>query len=438
MKEVINFIEKNIDKNSTLVLGISGGPDSMALLNIFLNLKEKLNLTLICAHINHNVREESIIEQEYLDKYCKENNIIFEYIKIDEWGTGNFEYEARKVRYEFFDKLINKYNAKYLLTAHHGDDLVETVLMRLLRGSTIKGYAGIERVIDNGKYLIIRPFLTITKQDIVDYCKQNNLVYFIDKTNLENVHKRNRFRNNILPLLKQEEKNVHLKFYDFSKQLLEYNDYINKVTKTELDKVFINNELNIELFNKIDLLIQKNIINNILYNIYLNDIDKITKQHVDMVFNLINSNKANTFISLPNIKLIKNYNTITIKKELEETNTYSCILNDEVVINDCVIKKINYTDSNNNYHTRLNSKDIKLPLYIRTRLDGDKIEVKNMSGTKKVKDIFIDSKIELNKRNTWPILVDSNNIVLWIPGIKKSKYDKKITDEYDIVLEYQI
>ena len=143
MNEVYDYLlnKSGIRYRDTIVLGISGGPDSMALLSIMLKLKSELDLVLIVAHVNHNVREESKEEEEYVRKYAKEIGVIFEGLSVKNWGDDNFENEARTVRYNFFEKIVREYNAKYLMTAHHGDDLIETILMRIVRGSTLKGYS---------------------------------------------------------------------------------------------------------------------------------------------------------------------------------------------------------------------------------------------------------------------------------------------------------
>ena len=143
-----------------IVIGCSAGPDSMALVDMLLKIREKYELSLIIAHVNHNVREESYEEAEYVKKYCESNNIVFETMIIEEYGDDNFENEARTIRYNFFDSLIQKYNADYLMTAHHADDLIETILMRMVRGSNLSGYAGFKKIVQMDNYLIVRPHIS--------------------------------------------------------------------------------------------------------------------------------------------------------------------------------------------------------------------------------------------------------------------------------------
>ena len=136
MNEAYKYLDKLIKNDDKVVVATSGGPDSMALLHLVMQVRKQKNMQIICAHVNHNTgRIGQQEEQEYVKNYCEKNNLIFETMKIENYSDDNFENEARNKRYEYFNKLIKKYNASYLFTAHHGDDLIETILMRIVRGS---------------------------------------------------------------------------------------------------------------------------------------------------------------------------------------------------------------------------------------------------------------------------------------------------------------
>ena len=169
MKDVYDYLRGKVEYRDTVVLGISGGPDSMALLKVVMNLKQELDLIVVVCHINHNIREESKTEEEYLREFCKNEGLIFEAMKIESYGEDNFHNEARTMRYNFFDKICKEYNAKYLMTAHHGDDLIETILMRIVRGSTLKGYSGFSKEVIKEDYTILRPLISVTKETLVKY-----------------------------------------------------------------------------------------------------------------------------------------------------------------------------------------------------------------------------------------------------------------------------
>ena len=441
MEEVYEFIGKKLKltETDTVVIGVSGGPDSMALLYIMNQFKEKIGFKIICAHVNHNKRPESEKEQKCLEKYCKENNIIFEYIKINNWGDDNFHNEARMVRYNFFDEIVNIYSARYLMTAHHGDDLIETILMRIVRGSTLKGYGGFSRIVDKGNYTLVRPLITVTKTEIEDFDIKNNIWYAIDSSNNEDHYTRNRYRHKVLPFLKKEDPNVHKKFLKYSKTLIENNEFIENEAIKCFNKVFHNGNLNIDKFVQLDKVIQNKIIYNILERIYGDDLFIICDAHVDLIFNLISSNKSNSIVHLPNnLVVIKSYNDLVFTYDEEQTDKYSIeVINIVNLPNGKIIEKIEDTNEISNNVIRLNSKEIALPLYVRNKRNGDKMTIKGMTGTKKISDIFIDDKIKTSERNAWPVVLDSEENIVWLPGLKKSKFDKKISQEYDIILKYR-
>ena len=164
MNKSIDFINNNIEDASTVVVAVSSGPDSMALLNLLLEVRNKKKLKIVIAHINHNLRDESKEEFEFTMKYAKKKKCEFEGILFDNYKTNSIENEARERRYAFFEDILKKYDSKYLLTAHHGDDLIETILMRITRGSNIKGYAGFQISTDKKTYKIIKPLIYLTKE----------------------------------------------------------------------------------------------------------------------------------------------------------------------------------------------------------------------------------------------------------------------------------
>ena len=438
MKEAYLYLNKLLKDNDKIVIATSGGPDSMALL--YLTMQVKKNIKIICAHVNHNTgRVGQNEEQEYVKNFCKKNNIIFETMKIENYSDDNFENEARNKRYEYFDKIIKKYEAKYLLTAHHGDDLMETILMRIVRGSSLKGYAGFMKETQKKNYKVIRPLIEVTKDDILKYNEQNQIKYFIDKTNYDENYTRNRYRKNILPKLKEEDKNVHLKFYKFSKILNEYNNYIDKEVENKLKKIYVDNTLDLDLLKKEEKIIALKIINIILENIYQENLFLITDIHSLMIYELAFNKKANTKINLPNNLIVsKNYNKLKFIKEEEQKDEYEVEIIDYVKLpNNHQINVIESIDSDSNYICRLSKKDVLFPLHVRNRKDGDKMEIKGLNGTKKINDIFINSKIVMEERNKWPIVVDSKGTIVWLPGLKKSKFDKTKDEKYDIILKYQ-
>ncbi len=438
MKETIAYLNSLLTKGDTIVIGLSGGPDSMCLLDIINRLNK--NITIICAHINHNIREESVDEMKFIESYCRQNNFILEtttFAKKSEDKNYN-ELELREKRYEYFKKIIDKYQSPYLFTAHHGDDLIETIQMRITRGSNLKGYSGFQVSTKKDTYQIIRPLIFMTKDEIMAYVKEHNIPYVLDKTNEQDNYTRNRYRHHLLPFLKQENPNIHLKYLKFSRELTRYYQFIDRLVQTEIVNRYANNILDLTDFKDVDPLIQTKIIEYILDNNYEKNLYLVNDKHVQMILDIITNPRPNININLPDqLKISKSYNKLKISRSKEVIKPYNIQIKEETVLpNGHVIKRIAKTDSNTNNYIKLNSNEIKLPLYVRNRNNGDKMIVKNMKDYKKLKDIYINSKLTKEERDNQPIVVDSNNEILWLPGLKKSQFDKSKTGNYDIILWY--
>ncbi len=440
MEEVLIYL-KNIFKNKkrhTIVLANSGGPDSMSLLYVLLLLRDELNLEIISAHVNHNIRVESASEEKILKKFCKDNKVIFESMKIKKYNSANFHKEARDIRYRFFEKVLKKYNADILMTAHHGDDLIETILMRIVRGSTLKGYSGFSQYAQNDWYTIIRPLIYLSKEEILEFNKKNNIEYVIDKSNFKDEYTRNRYRNHLLPFLHEEDKNVHHKFLKFSRLLEEASTYIDNNILKVMEDVYIDKKINLKIFNDLDLFVKKEIVIRILDELYDDLITDVSDIHVDLIIELGEADRSNASIDLPcGFIATKSYDSLIIEKKKDEKKEYKYELVNNLVLDDFTFKIVNEEDINNNYVIRLDKKDIDFPLFIRAKKDGDRIELRDL-GTKKIKDIFIDSKIPIDKRKNYPVVVDNDDKILWIPGIKKSKYGKKNNEYYDIIIKCEL
>ena len=437
MDSVYSFLlnKINLKPSDIIVVGVSAGPDSMALLYILKELREKIGFKIVVAHINHNVRKESKEEALFLKKYCEDNDIIFEMMTITKYGDDNFHNEARSIRYNYYEELIKKYGANYLMTGHHADDLIETILMRIVRGSTLRGYGGFSDCFQMDNYTIVRPLISVTKKELEDFDKENGIPFCVDKSNFKDKYTRNRYRKNVLPFLKKEDKHVHEKFLKFSKEIMETDLYISKIVLKEINNVYHDNYLDIKKFKELDDIIKKRIIDYIFTSFYEDDIILIDDRHVTLVMEAVNSNKANLVFNLPNnYLLVKEYNRIYFKHDIDSIMPYDIELSDEVFLpNGLTIKRIDKSNTDGNDILRINYNDVTFPLRVRTRKNGDKINVKNMDGSKKVSDILIDSKIPKSKRDLWPIVVDSKDIVVWIPKVKKSKYNRRKDEKCDII-----
>lgn len=436
MSDVIKYLNKLLNINDKVVVGISGGPDSMLLLKL-LSDSTINNSNIIVAHINHNVRKESDAEEKLVEDICHEYGVVFHSIKLPKKKGNNFEKWAREKRYHFYEELISKYRSKYLMTAHHGDDLVETILMKIVRGSNIKGYSGFAKEEERENYILVRPLISKTKDEIIDYNDKHNIAYVIDESNTSLFYTRNRYRHNILRKFKEEDHNVHFKFLEFSENIRDISNFFERYAKLEEKKIFDKEEVIIDKFLNYDIVVQRQFIYNLLFKFYGKDIVLINRNHIDNIIDVMNNKRPNITLDLPDNKLvIKEYNRLYIKEAKEDNKLKRQKIKNKVKWNGKEIVVVKSSQMTSNYVIYLNSSDIKLPLYVRCRKEGDRMKIKNMKHYKKVKDIFINEKIEMSKRDSWPIVVDSDDEIVWIPGLKKSDFDKQKSKKYDIILEY--
>ena len=438
MKEVIKYIEKlKIKENDNVICAVSTGPDSMALLLVLKSLKDMYHFNIVVAHVNHHLRKESEKEERYIRDFCERNSLIFEIYDYFPRDLKNLEAKAREARYEFFEKMIDKYNSKYLFTAHHSDDLIETVLMKLVRGSTINGYKGFKIEDKRNNYSLVRPLLLADKKEILKYLKEKKQKYFIDKTNKISLFTRNRYRLKIIPLLRKENPNINTSFLEYSLLLDEMNSYIDKKVDEVYKNIVNNNKINLEKFNKEDIIIKKKILERFLEAEYFSDIVELNKRHLNSILSITEDYSGKKTLDMPfNKVIVREYKELYFFHETNYKKNKE-ILDKNKVFNMFKIYLDKDGNVDNNFVMRLNKKDVKLPLIIRTIEEDDVISLNNL-GTKKVKDIFRDSKVKEDIRKYYPIITDSNNKIIFIPGIKKSNLLKKKTDKYDIIITCEL
>lgn len=312
-EEVLKTIETYnlIEKNDKIVIGVSGGPDSICLLHVLYGLKEKLGIEIVVAHVNHMLRDVADLETEYVQSFCKKLGIecyvkkadILEISKTQKKGT---EEVGRQVRYDFFDEVAKKTNSNKISTAHNSNDRAETVILNILRGSGLSGLKGIEPIRDN-KY--IRPLINTDRQDIENYCNDNKLEPKYDKTNNENIYTRNKVRNTVIPYIKKEfNPNIIKTINRLSSLATEENEYLQAITKQEFENLLIEKTENIILdlhkFNSLNLVIKRRLI---LYTIneVLHTTNGIEKVNIDDIIKLCKNNIGNKYL-MP-IKEIKVY-----------------------------------------------------------------------------------------------------------------------------------
>ncbi|MED4533432.1 tRNA lysidine(34) synthetase TilS [Metabacillus fastidiosus] len=450
------FIRKNIIKGSTVVVGVSGGPDSLALLHLFLSIKKEYSLKIVGAHVDHMFRaEQSEEEMLFVKDFCCQYNIPCEAKQIDIPAYLNMnkissQAASREHRYNFYKEVMDAYNANYLALGHHGDDQIETILMRMVRGSTGEAIAGMKAVRKFHNGYIVRPLLTASKEEILQYCDLNGLEPRFDPSNEENKYTRNRFRNTVLPFLKSENPLVHERFQYFSETFLEDELYLQELTKEKMNTVLKRKEkseveMDTKLFLNLPLPLQRRCIQLILNYLYETIPSSLSSIHIESLLSLLSRDHPSGSLDYPNgLRVIKSYDNCLFTFDYDKSLPYEIPLSIPSTIIlpngsaiDCGILKKPHSLKRGNDVFFLSVGRLKEPLTIRSRKQGDKIKLKGMNGTKKVKDIFIDEKIPLHNRDIWPILEDGDGNILWVPGLKKSVFEEADCNGDYIFLQYK-
>ena len=304
----LDTIKENnlINKGDVIVVGVSGGPDSITLLTCLNKYKDYLNIKIICAHINHLIRKDSTDDEQFVENVCKKMGINCyikraEVEKIAKEQKKGSEEVGRKIRYDFFDEVAKKENANKIAIAHNMNDNAETMLLNIIRGTGMQGLEGIQAE-EYGKY--IRPLINCAREEIEEYCEKNNLQPRIDSTNKENIYKRNIVRNKILPQMKEINPNIVENLSRLSKIIKSENSYIknevkniyNRIATLSLGKI----EIDIHDFQKLELSLKQNLIlyaiNQIagstrnIEKINIDDIIKMSERNVGKKYMLINKN----------------------------------------------------------------------------------------------------------------------------------------------------
>ena len=303
--------------------------------------------------------------------------------------------------------------------------------MRISRGSNLNGYIGIKQIFTNQNYITLRPLLTTTKNEIMTFVENHNIPYAIDKSNENLKYTRNRYRHKVLPFLKTENAQIHEKYLQFSKELKSYSQFVNSYIKKNN---FIENQtIDVNLIKDEDDVIKKRCLELLIEEIQKDDKLDLTDNQLQEMMKLYTKNNINIDLK-NNYQGINVYGKIFIQKK-DNQIFKEIIFNKDVEIGNFIFSYNNASRTENNSCICLNSEELRLPLKFRPWQVGDKMSIYHLNGHKLISDIFINAKIPKYKRSTYPILVDSNNNVLWVPNIKKSQFAKDKCEKYDIIIK---
>lgn len=418
-----NRKENLIEDGDRIVVGFSGGPDSVFLVEMLLKLKEMINFNMVLVHINHLLRgEDAQRDEDFSINYGKEKGLEVFSRKIDITSLGSekgltLEEAGREARYNFYKEILEKTGSNKIALAHNKDDQIETFMFRLARGSGLSGLEGIATKRD----IYIRPISEIYKRDILGYLDGNSIPYCIDHTNFENEFTRNSIRLDLIPFIEQRyNPKFKDKIFSLIEEIREVNDYLEKSIVGFADKEI----LSIDEILKYPKTLRGRIFSQYLYRYGV----EVNRKKLSLIESILEKGGSQE-LSLNNEYLLKKeYSYLKVEKRdliNKIVGEKKLIVPGKVELDDCIIESafVERGEENKNcFYTTLKEGDT---LFIRGRKDGDKITPTGMKGEKKLKDIFINEKIAKEKRDSIPLVIHNDNIV-WIAGVRgNEKYNSK-------------
>ncbi|MFA3905851.1 tRNA lysidine(34) synthetase TilS [Fusobacterium nucleatum] len=434
-REILKLNKKyNLIENSdTIVVGFSGGPDSVFLVEMLKKLQYFFNFKIYLVHINHLLRgEDADSDENFSFEYAKKNNleIFIKRIPVKEIAKEvgkTLEEVGREERYKFFSEIYEKVGANKIATAHNKDDQIETFLFRLIRGTSLQGLEGIKIKNNN----IIRPISEIYKKDILEYLNKNEIQYKIDKTNFENDFTRNSIRLNLIPFI---EERYNIKFKDKIFSLIEeirennQNNSLNLSNYTDSE-----NRIILEKIKFLSDFDKKN-----LLSLFLNQKNiEVNRNKIDEINSLIKSNGTKKIDLDKSYRIVKDYTHLYIEEKKENFTIVNRVVKlkipseqifDDFKISVNIVKNLDIPKKKNQYLLDALYNDI---IEVRYRKEGDRIFL-DEKHSKKIKEVFIDQKIPKDMRDRLPIFL-YNNKIFWIYNVKKAYIPKINKNESKLI-----
>lgn len=450
-----------LSKGNRVVIGVSGGPDSVALLHLLYLLRDEYDLSLHIAHLNHRLRGKASDEEEsFVRDLSKDLGLPITIKNVDirracKNSGLSIEVQARKERYSFFKEVAISIGAEKIALGHQADDVVETVIMDLLRGSGLQGLIGIpptRRLVED--LWVIRPLIRVHKEEIEGYLRSKGFRYFIDPSNTRPINLRNRIRLRLIPLLEEYNPNIRRTILRSADIWFRDENYLRRLTHDALQRITIEREngriaIDLDGLNREDEALRYRILREAILWMRGN-LEGFTFHHIENILNLGRQTLPHGMITLPHgVRVKREYRRIYLEEggDLLKYGFYQHVLNipgktilhhPPLLITTEILSKGNFLPNDLkrlsiNSTVYIDYDKIEDPVLLRPRLRGDWFRPLGMGGVKKIKDFFIDLKVPIEKRDEIPLLIDKNGII-WVLGYRIDER-VKITEETKRVLK---
>lgn len=418
-----------------LVIGVSGGIDSMVLLHFLSQQRSQLGISLTVVHVDHMLRgDQSAEDSRFVEQQCKLWDVPYESYQapipaiLAEKG-GNTQNVCREERYRIFEFVMKKTQSEVLITAHHADDQLETVLMDGMRGSLKHGDFGMrnKRPISGGS--LVRPQLAVTKADIARYAELNKVPYREDPSNASDAYTRNRIRKTLLPTMALENPRAAMHFSELAEQLNEDAAFLWQLAQQALEELLVSSEelqISAESFRSHPSALQKRMVLLLLNYLYDGKRVLITSPLAEQVRELLQSSSGTVFLHLPqNYRMIRQYDRVFFEKSTEQAEFQRADIGQfwSPPVEGCRYRVVPIGEEpevENAVFWYFHSEETDFTL--RGREPGDRILLAGMSRAKKLARLMIDEKVPSQQRDYWPIIVAGKHQVLLVPRLRTASY----------------
>lgn len=437
-----NYIirEELVEKGDSIILGVSGGPDSLTMFDLFSRIKDEYKLEIVIFHLNHMFRKEAGEEALFVKTFAEEYGfeVVIEEFNVPEFIKKNSyspEEGARIVRFKLLSTWAKKYDIKKVALAHNKDDLVETVFLNLFRGTGLKGLVGIMPLTKTNNLNIIHPLLDFFRTEIEMYCQERDLKPCHDPSNRNTLYTRNKVRNIIIPQI-EKEINPGLKevVFRMATNIRVEEDFLTELGRDYFQKCFLVKKkdkiiLSIEKLYKINKALRRRVVKNALQELQGNAIDLYAVHYKAIEELIISRQTGKTIVLKNNIQVRSSYDHLIFEKNVKLNKGEDFFIKLDIpgeiewdnykIRSDLLKKDESWQELVRNKNICICDLDkMESPLIVRNRREGDCFYPFGMNSSKKIKDFFIDEKIALDERDKIPIITDMNGEVIWIAGYR--------------------
>ncbi len=436
-----------IEEGDTIIVGASGGPDSQFLIYALMELRKEMDFTIILAHLNHLHRKEANFDESLVEETAEKFALSFRkkaasmdaYAK--KYGISS-EDAGRRLRYEFFREIQKEYPKSKIAIAHNLDDQAETVLMRIIRGTGVEGL----RAMDYRNGDIIRPILDIKKAMILDYLNSEQIPYAIDKTNFTTDYTRNKLRLDIIPKIEKINPNFKESLVKLSEIATDEISISDSYIKNIYEDIIIQRKIDSISFDKEGFESKDRAIQARLIRCAIGEIKKeirdISKENIDNFLSLVDLANGKSIIK-DDLVFLKSYKfyKMSLRKEDSQKKTGELTINigEELSFGGKRIKISSVSDFQKKHGKNIEYFDmdkLTFPLSVRFRKNGDKFKPIGLGHRKKIKDFFIDMKVDKEKREKIPLILSENDII-WVTSFRSSE-DYKLDPSTKNIIKIEV